>query len=156
MARTIGRLTALKIARTAKPGMYPDGGGLYLGRLRAPERIVDLPLFAGGRAREMGLGSLSIFGLLDARTKASECRRLRHEGIDPIEARKATRGQAALDAAKAITFKDAARSYIAAHQAGWHNEKHAAQWEATLATYAEPISGRSQCRRSTRRSCSRR
>lgn len=32
-------------------------------------------------------------------------------------------------------------SYIKAHRAGWRNAKHAAQWGATLATYAEPIIG---------------
>src|SRR5262249_33589568 len=31
-----------------------------------------------------------------------------------------------------------AARYIAGHKAGWRNPKHAAQWAATLATYAEP------------------
>lgn len=48
---------------------------------------------------------------------------------------------ARLDEAKAVTFKQCARSYIKAHRAGWRNAKHAAQWEATLDTYAEPIIG---------------
>ena len=43
--------------------------------------------------------------------------------------------------AKAITFKAAAAAYIAAHRAGWQNDKHAAQWASTLATYAEPVFG---------------
>jgi hypothetical protein len=30
MARTVGKLTALKVTRLAEQGMYPDGGGLYL------------------------------------------------------------------------------------------------------------------------------
>ena len=30
MARAIGRLTALKVERAKEPGMYADGGGLYL------------------------------------------------------------------------------------------------------------------------------
>ena len=30
MTRTTGRLTALKVTRAKRPGMYPDGGGLYL------------------------------------------------------------------------------------------------------------------------------
>ena len=30
MARTTGRLTALKVERAKAPGMYADGGGLYL------------------------------------------------------------------------------------------------------------------------------
>jgi hypothetical protein len=46
-----------------------------------------------------------------------------------------------LAAAKAMTFKQCAESYIAAHRAGWRNAKHAAQWDATLATYAHPAIG---------------
>ena len=30
VARTIGKLTALKIEKAKRPGMYGDGGGLYL------------------------------------------------------------------------------------------------------------------------------
>ena len=30
MARTIGKLTALKVDKAKQPGMYGDGGGLYL------------------------------------------------------------------------------------------------------------------------------
>src|SRR5262249_983381 len=45
------------------------------------------------------------------------------------------------DAAKAISFTECAARYIASHRAGWRNPKHAAQWEATLATYAEPVTG---------------
>src|SRR5262249_45868419 len=93
------------------------------------------------RAREMGLGPLALYGLSEARAKALDARRLRHEGIDPIEARRATRAEARLDAAKAITFQQCADAYIAAHRAGWRNAKHAAQWEATLATYAAPLIG---------------
>ena len=40
-----------------------------------------------------------------------------------------------------MTFKECAERYIAAHRAGWRNDKHAGQWEATLATYAYPIFG---------------
>jgi len=47
-----------------------------------------------------------------------------------------------LEAAKAITFKECAEGYIKAHRAGWRNGKHASQWEATLATYAEPVIGK--------------
>ena len=30
MARQIDRLSAIKVAKTAEPGMHADGGGLYL------------------------------------------------------------------------------------------------------------------------------
>jgi integrase len=140
MARTIGRLTALKVDRAKQPGMYADGGGLYL-------QVTDngaswvYRYMLGGRPREMGLGPLALYGLQDARAKALDARRLRHEGVDPIDARKAARLRLRLDAAKAMTFKQCAEAYIKTHRAGWHNGKHVAQWEATLKTYAEPVIG---------------
>ena len=141
MARTVGRLTALKVSRAKNPGMYSDGGGLYLQVTSVGAKSWIYRFSLHGRSREMGLGSLSAVSLVDARTQAGECRRLRQSGTDPIEVRKATRQQTILDAAKALPFKDAAAGYIAAHRAGWRNLKHAAQWERTLKTYAEPIIG---------------
>jgi integrase len=122
--------------------MYADGAGLYLQVTGAGAKSWIYRFSLRGRAREMGLGSLTALSLSDARIKAGECRRLRQEGVDPIEARRANREQVALDAAKAITFKEAAASYIASHRAGWRNTKHAAQWESTLSTYAGPFLGR--------------
>jgi integrase len=94
-----------------------------------------------GRPRWMGLGPLHTIGLAEARNRAAECRKQRHDGVDPIEARRASRRQVLLEAAKVVTFRECAAKYIAAHRAGWRNAKHAAQWEATLATYADPIIG---------------
>jgi integrase len=49
--------------------------------------------------------------------------------------------QIALNAAKAITFKQCAEGYIKAHRAGWRDAKHLQQWQNTIAAYAEPIIG---------------
>ncbi len=89
----------------------------------------------------MGLGPFALVGLHEARGKALDARRLHHQRIDPIDARRAVREQERLRTARAMTFKQCAERYIKAHRAGWRNAKHAAQWEATLATYAEPIIG---------------
>jgi integrase len=141
MARTLGKLTALGVARASEPGMYADGGGLYLQVTGAGAKSWIFRYSLNGRAREMGLGSLTAITLADARAKAGQCRRLRQEGIDPIEARKADRITAAVEAAKAITFKECAEKYIEAHRASWSNGKHAQQWTNTLATYAYPHFG---------------
>lgn len=141
MARIVGRFTALQVTRATKPGMYPDGGGLYLQVTSAGAKSWIYRFSLRGKAREMGLGPLAAVSLLDARIKAGECRRMRHEGIDPIDARRAARDQEKLEGAKALPFKQAAAAYIAAHRAGWRNDKHAAQWESTLATYADPFIG---------------
>jgi integrase len=141
MAGTTGRLTALKVERLKnKTGMHHDGGGLYL-QVTSGGASWVLRYMLNGKAREMGLGPLALYGLADARAKALDARRLRHEGIDPIEHRRAERAARALETAKGITFKECAENYIKAHRAGWRNAKHAGQWEATLATYAYPNVG---------------
>ena len=141
MARAMGRLTALKVEKAKKPGLYADGGGLYLRVTPEGARNWVLRYMLDRRPRWMGLGPLALYGLADAREKALDARRKRHEGIDPIDARREERARQRLDAAKAITFGEVAASYIASNKAGWSNEKHAAQWSATLATYAYPVIG---------------
>ena len=146
MARAVERLTAIKVERfknaeSPKPGMYADGGGLYLRVTPEGARNWVLRYMLNRKPRWMGLGPLALYGLQDARAKALDARRQRHDGIDPIEARRAERARQRLDAAKAITFKQCGEAYVTAHRAGWRNEKHAAQWSATLAAYAYPVIG---------------
>ena len=108
MARTIGRLTALKVSKAVQPGMYGDGGGLYLRVTRDGTKNWVFRFMLNGRPRWMGMGPLHTIGLAEARARAAECRRQRHDGIDPIDARRAERQQARLDAARTITFKECA------------------------------------------------
>jgi len=89
----------------------------------------------------MGLGPVRLIALLEARGKALDASRLRHEGADPIDTRRAQRLRERLEAAQAMTFKQCAESYIASQRKGWRNEKHKAQWPATLATYVYPLIG---------------
>jgi integrase len=140
MVRTTGRLTALKVARTKQPGMYADGGGLYLQVTEGGASWI-YRFMLNKRAREMGLGPLALYGLSEARALAQDARRLRHQGIDPIEARRAARAQTQLDAAKAVTFQQCAERYIASHRAGWRNAKHVEQWESSLRRFAFPVIG---------------
>jgi integrase len=135
------RLSALVASRAKAPGYYSDGGGLYLHVTAAGTRSWVYRFMLHGKAREMGLGPLHDTRLPEARVKALEARKLRREGIDPIEHRKATRAQARLEGAKSITFKQCAERYIASHKKGWRTEKHADLWTNTLATYAEPVFG---------------
>jgi integrase len=121
--------------------MYLDGRGLYL-RIGPGGNKSWIYRFAlGGKTRDMGLGPYPDIPLAEARERVAAQRRLRLDGTDPIAARQAGRQHARLDAAKVMTFKACAESYIAAHQAGWKNPKHAAQWPATLGAYVYPIFG---------------
>jgi integrase len=141
LAREIGRLSAVALKKIDTPGLYHDGGGLYLQVTKRGARTWVYRFMLHGLAREMGLGPLHIVGLAEAREKARECRRLRHEGIDPIEARKTRQAERRLAEATAMTFRECAERYIEAHKAGWKNPKHAKQWPSTLETYVYPVFG---------------
>ncbi len=121
--------------------MYADGGGLYLQVSNAGSRSWIFRFELHGREREMELGPLHDVPLASARDKAVECRKLKRDGIDPIEARSTQRKNAQLEAAKAITFRDAAEAYLKTFEGSWRNAKHSDQWRNTLATYAYPVFG---------------
>lgn len=144
MAKTLEKLTPLKIQRLKEPGLHGDGGGLYLQISARGMRSWIFRYRMGGRTtpRDMGLGSLETVTLAKAREVAQAKRDEILRGIDPIQARKADKAKAALDANKTITFKQCAEAYIAAHREAWRNHKHAEQWNATLDAYAFPIIGK--------------
>src|SRR5262249_2824591 len=124
-----------------KPGCFADGLGLYLQVAEGGSKQWLFRFMLKGRARKMGLGPVHTISLEEARDKAHAARKLLLDEIDPIEARQAQRSKTRLEAAKAITFKDAAQQYIRSHEKGWTNHKHRTQWSSSLATYAYPTLG---------------
>jgi hypothetical protein len=134
-------LSALKVSRLAKPGLYPDGAGLYLQVTGSDAKSWCYRFIMRHCTRDMGLGSLAVVSLMDARIAAGEARKLCHAGVDPIEHRKVTRAAAFLAAAKGVTFKACAVEFMKAQGPGWRNPKHKQQWKNTLATYAYPRLG---------------
>jgi integrase len=141
MRRTLHRLNALAVSRATKPGLYSDGGGLYLAVSKAGVKswIFRYRVASGERAH--GLGPLHTVSLKQARERALVCRQQRLDGIDPIEAKRAARTAAAVAAAKTATFRECAERYITAHRDDWSNPKHAKQWSTTLETYVHPVIG---------------
>jgi integrase len=136
--------------RTAKPGRYCDGDGLYLLVKKSGTRFwVFRYKVNGSKLREAGLGRAgegrNCVRLSEAREKASVLFRQVKSGIDPLTARDAARlasKAAERDAAvRGVTFSDAARRYLDGHASTWRNAKHARQWVSTLETYANPVFG---------------
>jgi integrase len=129
------------VRRLKKPGFHADGGQLYVQVSRTGSKSWLFRFARQGRERWMGLGPYPDVSLAEARQKAFDARRLLRDGLDPIEARRGARMAARLEEARGLTFKDCAERYIAAHEAGWRNAKHRAQWRSTLGTYAYPELG---------------
>jgi integrase len=144
------KLTALKVKSLTTPGRYGDGGGLWL-QVRAAGKDKDgedkpanrswlFRYMLDGKARQMGLGPADDVTLAKARSAAQAARRLLLDRVDPIDHRE--KDQAAKRAVvKAMSFKEVAGKYLAAHKDSWRNEKHRWQWGATLEKHAYPVIG---------------
>lgn len=147
------KLTVKQIERLTERGRYGDGHGLYLQVISPTNRSWLLRYERGGRERWMGLGPLHTVPLttkrlktgqliIGAREKALLVKQQLQAGIDPLEARKGERAKQALEAARVITFEEAARQYFAQHERKWKNDKHRAQFLNTLKQYAFSKIGR--------------
>jgi integrase len=128
------QLSPLKV-KNAKPGMYADGGNLYLQvtPARDGKRFNRSWIFryrVNGRLRDMGLGSVDTLTLSEARERAREQRKARLDGIDPIDARRAL----VAPAVNLMTFDQAAAEVIKAKEDTWTSAVHAGQWRDTLKT----------------------
>lgn len=138
-------LTMKKVARLSQPGRFGDGHGLYLQITSAGVKSWLFRFQRDGRERWMGLGPIHAFSLDEAREEARRARQLLRDGFDPLEMRRAERDRraadAALDAAKTVTFAEAAQQYFNNHAVKWHNAKHRAQFLSTLRAYAFPHMG---------------
>jgi integrase len=143
MLHGIHRLSPGRI-RTARPGRYADGGGLYLEvrqGARGPTAKWLFRYMIAGRERWMGLGPLHTVGADKAREQARAARQQLLEGISPIEAKRAQIAAQRVTALPATTFRQAAQQYIQAHDASWRSAKHARAWVDTLERYVYPQIG---------------
>ena len=150
MARPLHRLSATTVASARAPGYIADGGNLYLRVALGTAKAGKKPTVSrgwifrytlAGKTRDAGLGGYPTISLARARDQAERCRRLVAAGIDPIAARAEEQQAALAGSAKAITFEQCAKAFIAGHEAGWRNGKHRQQWNNTLGTYAYPVFG---------------
>jgi integrase len=143
-----------KQVEKAKPGLWPDGDGLYLQVTASDDAktirrswVFRYELF--GERHELGLGPLRDVGLAQARAKRGELRAQLRDGIDPFHFRKQQHEAARLEQmkltaekARALTFQQCAEQCMATHRAGWTNVKHAEQWQNSLRNDVYPVIGK--------------
>ena len=138
-------LSAAFVKKVAAPGTYADGLGLTLrvddkGNKKWVQRIT-----IDGKQRNIGLGGYPATGLADARTVAQDNHRAIREGRNPVEEKRQAKESAKEDttspAPATPMFADVAAQVIELRRPTWSNAKHAAQWTATLETYAFPTIG---------------
>jgi integrase len=144
-------LTSLAVKNITEPGIYHDGGGLYLqvSPLSKGSKSWFLRYRLNGKVRDMGLGSVADWGLAKARERAQQYRRMVADKVDPIHFRNAQLA-AQLAEAKSIdsarrnkkSFEEASRECFDTMKSKWKNAKHRAQWISSLEMYAFPALGK--------------
>jgi integrase len=141
MVRALHRLSNLKIAKTKAPGLYADGGGLYLRVAEGGSRQWIYRYTTNGHNRDLGLGPVRLLTLAEARERARAAGKLRLDGIDPIAHKRAQRSAAIVAAAGAKTFKECAEGFIRDNEKKWTHPKHRHDWERTLVRFVFPTLG---------------
>src|SRR5436190_8069652 len=137
----MAKLTAVGVQKAKGPAVLHDGAGLYLRVAPSGAKAWVFRYQLGGRRRDMGIGPYPAISLADARHRAAEYRRQRHDGIDPLDTKKTERQAQLVAAARGRIFRECAAEYIASHRAGWRSAKHKDQWESTLKRFAYPVIG---------------
>ncbi len=129
------KFTVKQVAALTPPGIYSDGGSLYLRIRSAGTRSWLYICMINGKRREMGLGSVLDVSLAQAREKAAAARAVQLDGRNPI----AERAKVKVAERPAITFGAFAMQLLDDIEDGFRNPKHRQQWRNTLKTYAAPL-----------------
>ena len=120
--------------RSAPPGRHADGNGLYLFVQPSGTRSWIQRLLVRGRRRELGLGSLVLVPLAEAREKALTNRKVARQGGDPLWEKRRTQA--------VPTFAEAAMRVLEQKRAGWRNPRHSREWISSLRRFAFPRIGK--------------
>src|SRR5579864_7204294 len=128
-------LTARRVERERRPGLYADGNGLYL-YVGASARSWIFRYQIDARRRDMALGPTNLVSLAEARDRVLELRRAVHSGIDPLDAKVAEKAKRR--AVRTITFAEAAAAYIEAHEPGWRAKR---AWPESMRWTCRPCCG---------------
>ncbi len=120
--------------RSAPPGRHADGNGLYLFVQPSGTRSWIQRILVRGRRRELGLGSVALVPLAEAREKALANRKLARRGGDPLAEKRRTEG--------IPTFAEAALRVLEQKRDGWCNPRHSREWLSSLSRFAFPQIGK--------------
>ena len=132
MTRYRKKLSAAFVRTVEQAGLYWDEHGLILRVKPSGYKQWIQRLFIHGKRRELGLGSIRLVTLAQARERAIANRRLARSGGNPLASRRHS----------VPTFQQAAGKVYAMYRPNWRSAHHAAQWKASLRGYVYPKMGR--------------
>ena len=83
-----GRLTAAMVRATREPGLYGDGGTMYLRVGPEGSKSWIQRIMVNGKRRDIGLSGFSVVTLQEARELAIDNRRRVFRRVDPLPGRR--------------------------------------------------------------------
>ena len=126
------RLSAAFV-RNAPVGRHCDGNGLYLVVKPTGTRSWIQRIAIRGRRRDIGLGSVRLVPLAEAREKALANRKLARDGGDPLADRRRAK--------RIPLFAAAAQRVWNQLRQGWRHPRHARDWWRSFENYVLPRIG---------------
>ena len=128
----MAKLSDARVRTVAKPGLYGDGGGLYLNVRTSGSRSWIQRITIDRRRRDIGLGPYPAVSLARARLLAAANRAAVAAGRDPLAEKRRSR---------VPTFREAALRVHEANMPRWRNGKHVVNWIGSLEKHAFPVLG---------------
>ena len=132
----MGNLTASKIKGLTRPGLYGDGGTLYLSVGAGGSKSWVQRLRIGGKVCELGLGSLETVTHAEARESAQANRKIVRAGGDPLQLKREAKRQDAMP-----TFRVAAEATLAATAPRFRGARTEQRRRGQLQNHAYPVLG---------------
>ena len=132
------KLNPQKLAAAGR-GKYCDGGNLwaYKDNEKVGRWVFRYRLH--GEKHSIGLGSMSVFSLKEARAKANRLLKMQKSGIDPLAEKRANVAKKKLAAASTLTFQACAEKFIEDNRTKWDCPQSERQFTNTLKKYAYRI-----------------
>ncbi len=138
MSRPLNKLSASTL-KSAPPGKYSDGGGLWFHRREDGGAQWFLRVTVHGRRREMGLGSFPEVSLKEVRQEAENWRAVARKGTDPIKERERLKRE---EASKLHLLKDVALDAFESRKAELKGDGKAGRWFSPLELHVLPKLGK--------------
>lgn len=133
--KALNARSVLSLAGTGRTKRVADGGGLYVLVAPGGSKTWVLRTVVQGKRTDIGLGSVTMVTLADAREEAQRLRKIARSGGDPLAERRHERRTVP-------TFEEATKSVHASLSAGFKNAKHQKQWLASLKSVVKTFGGK--------------
>ena len=129
----MGKLTVSKVKGVKEPGLYGDGGTLFLHVAPGGTKSWVQRLVVEGKRKSLGLGSIQLVTLAEARHKAYMNRKIARDGGDPCPRKNPKR--------EVPTFREAFEKTYESLSPTWRNKKTGLNFRQRAENYVFPVIG---------------